>query len=223
VHINTGIGIPQTRQFVRDTCKEHGWQLREIRAKEDCGQDFRQIVLENGFPGPPVHNRMYARLKERAVRLLVRETKVGHHLRDTVLLISGVRSQESQRRMGYVEKIKKEAARIWVAVIHDWSKVDCNRYMASQNLKRNKVVDLIHKSGECLCGAFAKPGELEELALWFPDVAKEIRELEKEVKAKGFPWGWEGRPARCKTKKDSKKQLNLTLCHSCDKEEEKQT
>jgi len=38
-----------------------------------------------------------------------------------------------------------------------------NDFMADNNLKRNEVVDLIHKSGECLCGAFAKPGELKRL------------------------------------------------------------
>ncbi len=29
VHINTGIGVEQTRQFVRRTCREQGWPLLE--------------------------------------------------------------------------------------------------------------------------------------------------------------------------------------------------
>jgi 3'-phosphoadenosine 5'-phosphosulfate sulfotransferase (PAPS reductase)/FAD synthetase len=29
VHINTGIGIEETRQFVRDTCEQMGWPLDE--------------------------------------------------------------------------------------------------------------------------------------------------------------------------------------------------
>jgi len=51
-------------------------------------------------------------------------------------------------------------------------------------------------SGECLCGAFAKPNELEEIAFWFPDVAQEIHDLEHEVAATGkfkperCRWGW---------------------------------
>ena len=53
VHINTGIGIEQTRKFVRQTCDKRGWPLIEIRAKEDCGQDYERIVMDNGFPGPP--------------------------------------------------------------------------------------------------------------------------------------------------------------------------
>lgn len=51
-----------------------------------------------------------------------------------------------------------------------------------------------HMSGECLCGSFAKPGELDEIGEWFPDVAATIRALETEVRAAGFPeplcrWG----------------------------------
>lgn len=216
VHINTGIGVAQTRQFVIDTCKREGWPLRIIRAKEDCGQDYREMVLEHGFPGPPMHSKMYNRLKERAIRLLLRETKVGKKHRDSVILISGVRSAESVRRMGYVEPLQKDGSKIWVAVIHDWTKQDCNAYIDGNNLKRNEVVDMIHKSGECLCGAYAKKGELDELAVWFPEVAKEIRDLEKEVHARGHKWGW-GERAYMKKKipKDPKKSM---LCSSCEYE-----
>jgi hypothetical protein len=49
-------------------------------------------------------------------------------------------------------------------------------------------------SGECLCGAFAKPGELKEIETWFPETGKRIRELERKVAAAGFPWGWEESP-----------------------------
>lgn len=173
VHINTGIGIPQTRDFVYDTCKREGWKLREIRAKEDCGQDFEELVVERGFPGPPHHYKMYNRLKERALKLLTKETKVGHSVRAKILLVSGCRSQESTRRMGHVEPIqhrKEDGARVWVAVIHDWSKIECNDYMALNKLPRNAVVDTIHKSGECLCLA-------PETLVSTPDGWRQINEI----------------------------------------------
>ena len=220
VHINTGIGVPETREFVQETCKRFGWPLRIIRAKEDCGQDYRQIVLEHGFPGPAMHFRMYQRLKERAVRMLIRETKAGHSRRDTVILVSGVRSQESERRMGYVEPIQKDASRIWVAVIHDWSKSDCNHYIADKGIPRNPVVDKIHKSGECLCGAYAKPGELDELEFWYPETAKEIRDIQEAAKRAGVHHQWGVRPpGRCKTRKTTH-GAGASLCYSCDKLEE---
>lgn len=198
LHINTGIGVPQTRQFVYETCLEQDWPLKEYRAKEDCGQDYKQIVEEYGFPGPGKHGAMYIRLKERALRKAIRDLKVGHKRNDCVLLISGVRFQESERRMGYKDAITKDASKIWVNVINDWSKADCNDYIKNNNIKRSPVVDLIHKSGECLCGAFAKPGEFKELKFWYPEVAAEIEAMKC---AKGRCWGWGAEQAFKKPRK----------------------
>lgn len=218
VHINTGIGVDQTRVFVRDTCAERGWPLLEYKAMENCRadgtldpQDYRKLVLQYGFPGPPGHGLMYVRLKDRQIARLLRDTKKGHSRRTCAMFISGARSQESQRRMANTEEIQKQGGRLWCAPIHDFTKTDCGHVIEHAGLKRNEVVDLIHKSGECLCGAFAKKGELDELAMWFPEKAREIRELEKEVMKK-FPWGWEDRPPK---KQCARKIPNQPLCHNC--------
>ncbi len=219
-HINTGIGVSQTREFVRETCKKYGWPLREYRAKEDCGIDYRALVLKNGFPGPAAHRWMYSLLKMRALQLLVRDAKVGHRRRDRVLFISGVRHQESRRRlpMAAVQAIRKEPDRawVWVSPILEWSKTDCLEYLEEQKVERNPVVALIHKSGECLCGAYAEPGELKELAYWFPETAAEIRALEAEVRTAGHPWGWEEAPPR-KAKCPKVQVGQMELCWSCNK------
>ena len=89
LHINTGIGIEASRQYVRDTCKAQGWPLTEIRAKEDCGEDYDANVLRHGFPGPDGHQFMYRRLKERAVYALVKRAKVGHPRSAKVLIATG--------------------------------------------------------------------------------------------------------------------------------------
>lgn len=193
-HINTGIGLPETRDFVRETSVAQGWNLHEYFALK-CGQSYEDIVAKHGFPGPGQHSTMYIRLKERALRVAIREAKEGHSRRATVLLISGVRFQESDRRMGYKEPVTREGSKIWVNIINDWSKIDCGRYMKNNNIQRSPVVDLIHKSGECLCGAFAKPGEFEELALFFPEYAAYIKSLKC---AKGRQWGW-GANSKSKT------------------------
>jgi hypothetical protein len=55
---------------------------------------------------------------------------------------------------------------------------------------------MIHMSGECLCGAFAHQGELDEVGEWFPDVKVHIERLEAEVLATDkhpewkCRWGW---------------------------------
>jgi 3'-phosphoadenosine 5'-phosphosulfate sulfotransferase (PAPS reductase)/FAD synthetase len=190
-HIDTTIGIEQTRTFVKVTCAEQGWPLDVFRPPVP----YSQIVIENGFPGPAGHVHMYRRLKERALRQLVREAKSEQ--KDRVMLVSGVRQEESVRRMAHVEKIQREGAQVWTAAIWNWSKRDCNREIQQRDLRRNEVVDLLHMSGECLCGAFAKPGEIKDLELWFPEVAEEIHALEAKVRAAGHHGCvWGHRPPR---------------------------
>jgi 3'-phosphoadenosine 5'-phosphosulfate sulfotransferase (PAPS reductase)/FAD synthetase len=48
-HINTGIGIEQTREFVRETCSEHEWPLVELHADRE-EQTYEYIVRRYGKP-----------------------------------------------------------------------------------------------------------------------------------------------------------------------------
>ena len=158
VHINTGFGIEDTRIFVRETCAREGWALKEYEAMKNTRadgtpdpMDYRELVRKYGFPGPPGHGLMYNRLKERPLRMLMRDTKKGHPRRSHVLLITGCRSQESTRRMGNTAPVDKRGSSVWLNPIHDWSKVECNQFIDYMGYPRNPVSDLIHKSGECLC------------------------------------------------------------------------
>ena len=190
-HINTGTGIPATTEFVREVCEAQGWGLLEYEPPVP----YEEIVLEYGFPGPAQHGLMYQRLKERCLRMLVREHK--QEMKDRIMLITGVRSEESLRRMRHVERIQREGAQVWAADIWNWTKLDCNRELARRGLPRNPVVDMLHMSGECLCGAFAKPGEIKEIEGWFPEVAERIHELEVKVVKKGLRGCvWGQRPPR---------------------------
>jgi 3'-phosphoadenosine 5'-phosphosulfate sulfotransferase (PAPS reductase)/FAD synthetase len=56
VHCNTTIGIEETRQFVRDVCA--GWGLPLI--EETAPVSYRELVLEQGFPGPGHHYKVVA-------------------------------------------------------------------------------------------------------------------------------------------------------------------
>lgn len=196
LHINTGIGIEQTREFVGETCAGRGWELREYKATENTLADgtpdpqiYEELIMAHGFPGPFMHRKMYNRLKERQLERFERE--IGASSTSPVLYLSGCRSDESTRRMGTTHEAPQEdGRRVWVNHIHDFTKGDCAKCIKHCGAKRSPVVDLIHKSGECLCGAFAQPGELAEIKLWFPDVARRIEELEREVESR-FPWKWE--------------------------------
>jgi 3'-phosphoadenosine 5'-phosphosulfate sulfotransferase (PAPS reductase)/FAD synthetase len=191
-HIRTGTGVPQTTQFVVDTCEKQGWPLKVY----DPPVKYEDIVREYGFPGPAQHGLMYQRLKERCLRILVREHKVD--FKDRIMLITGVRQDESVRRMRHVDRIQREGAQVWAAAIWNWSKIDCANFVfKDRGLERNPVVDMMHMSGECRCGAFARPGELDEWLAWFPDETQWILELQEEISTAGLrAWRWGTRPPR---------------------------
>lgn len=185
LHINTGIGIPETREFVRETCKAFGWPLRE---EHPPAKTYRQMVLERGFPGPGAHRYAYSWLKERALRKVVREAKKNP--RDRVMLVTGVRNLESARRMGYVQPILRMGATVWTAPAYSFSKLDLHAARTAHNLPQSEVAKNLGMSGECLCGSFARPGEFERIERFYPKVAQEIRDLEAEAKTARKPHAW---------------------------------
>lgn len=235
VHINTGIGIEATREFVRKTCTKRGWRLLEYKATENTNaagdadpQNYDDIVLQHGFPGPFLHNKMYNRLKERQLRRLERD--FGATPSEPVLYVSGVRSQESVRRMRHTQVLQVEGRRVWVAPIHDFTKDDCGNVIKDAGLEFNPVVLHTGKSGECLCGAYAHPGELEEMRFWeeTKPAYERIKALEEKVRAAGFPWGWEEQPPDWWKEKQAGQTFMMEydsdtpqhLCWSCNKREE---
>lgn len=211
VHVNTGIGIEQTRQFVRDICARFGWLLLEYRA-EDHGQYYERIVLENGFPGPGQHHKMYARLKERALRALKRD----YAPRQNMLLVTGIRRQESVKRMGIARPIQYQGSYIWTAPIVEWSADDCDAYMQQHGLPRNRVKDQLCISGECLCGAFARRGEMAELKAHYPEVHARIKALEARCQQAGVWHRWgSGGPPKWYRQEQAGQQVFMPLCSSC--------
>ncbi len=210
VHLNTGIGIDETREFVRETCRTHGWPLIE---KTPPRVTYEDICLASGMPGGPQgHAITYHRLKSESLDELIREHKT--HRRDRILLSSGVRKAESVRRMGFhKEAINRDGVRVWVNPILEWDGHDINNYITDHELKRNEVVDKLHRSGECLCGALARPEELNEISFWYPEVGMRIKALEQECFARGLPWNWGSK----QTPVPHKDQGSfLEMCSSCE-------
>lgn len=206
IHANTTIGIEQTRQFVRDTCEAWGLPLIEKVAPTP----YRDLVIERGFPGPAMHFKMYQRLKERCL-VAARNDLVDDPYRQRVVFIAGRRRQESKRREA-VPIHERKGSVIWSSPLAFWTKLDLTTYrLMAGDVPSNPVSDVLHMSGECLCGAFAHPGELDEIGSWFPEVRAEIEALEREVRAAGHPeslctWGHgRGRPSEVGP-----------LCSSCD-------
>jgi 3'-phosphoadenosine 5'-phosphosulfate sulfotransferase (PAPS reductase)/FAD synthetase len=151
----------------------------------EAGDAYDLMVREHGFPGPASHRFAYVRLKERGVDALVRESKTKRS--DRIMLLTGVRRSESVRRMGTTEPVRRDGAQVWVAPLIDWTDQDMRDYRVANRIEQSDVAALLHRSGECSCGAFAKPGEREELRSLFPTwFEQRIAPLEAET---GQTWG----------------------------------
>lgn len=141
-HIDTGIGVQITRDFVQETARRFGWKLTTIRSKDDCGMDYDAIVRKHGFPGPYGHQFMYRQLKERAVELLVRQTKT--HRMDKIVLATGIREDESLRRMGYKgAEINTKGAQVWTNPVYWWPRSQRDDYLDEHKIPRNPVSQTI--------------------------------------------------------------------------------
>jgi 3'-phosphoadenosine 5'-phosphosulfate sulfotransferase (PAPS reductase)/FAD synthetase len=209
VHINTGIGIEETREFVRETCKRQGWPLIEMWPD---AKTYRDLVIEKGMPaGPKAHNTMFYWLKQRQIRRLVAKHKTHRH--DRIGLVTGVRASESERRMAsaIAVPVRRAGSQLWLNPILDWTGVQVSRFVDEEGLQRNPVVDLLHRSGECLCGALARREELAEIERWYPVAAAEIRVYEDLARAHGHPDDlWASKLTQPRS------QARLPLCWSCE-------
>jgi len=213
LHIHTGIGIEETREFVHETCREHGWALIELRPTVS----YEDLVLERGgFPGGPMaHNSMVWHLKQKPLSEWI---KAGS-FKSPVGLVTGIRTAESNRRAksGIAIPIRKDGSRkVWISPILDWTKQDCNVLIAREGFRRNQVVDVLHRSGECLCGALARSGEIHDIDYWYPEVGERIHALEVECENRGLKsCVWASRESVI----DGQEQLfakSEVLCSSCE-------
>lgn len=217
-HINTGIGIEETREFVRSTCAAYDLEL--IEEHPPPGATYDELVLKYGFPGPAGHMMMYTRLKERGLRK-VRARFVTNPRKERVLFMAGMRHDESARRMRNTEETHREGSVVWVSPLGHWTNEHMAEYRRRFDVPRNEVSDMLHMSGECLCGAFAKPGELDWIAQCYPKTAERIRDLERRAKDAGVHCVWGTRPPR-KGKKTANSEADEVvdknvgpLCSAC--------
>lgn len=218
VHANTTIGIEKTREFVRNVSEEWGVELIERMPPREQDR-YRALVVRYGFPGPSRHINMYRNLKERAL-MQVRRELVSDHRKERVVFIGGIRRSESNRRRTR-DAAHREGSIVWVSPLINWTKADLNTYrLMAGDVPANEVSDILHMSGECLCGAFAARGEHAEIAYWFPEVADEIAALEAEIAdrddipAHRKTWGWGADPS--KKALDGLASKSGHLCSSCD-------
>lgn len=219
IHANTGIGIEKTRQFVRETCAS--WGLPLIEKSPPPGDTYEDLVLAHGFPGPGQHFKMYQRLKERCLRQ-ARSDLVKNPFKERVLFFGGRRRSESARRSA-VPAADRDGSIVFVSPLVLWTKMDLNTYrLMCRDVPVNEVSDLIHMSGECLCGSFAEKGELEMIGYFFPEIPALIMALEAKIADRAdIPeirrkWGWGAYRRDLAALKARGQFRSGPLCASCD-------
>lgn len=190
IHVNTGIGVPETREFVEERAADLGLTFHEVAAEADeagaaheyrrANEEYTHLIREYGFPGPPIHKYMYANLKEKPLERYLRD-----ELGDDLLLVSGVSRHESENRMENVAADGQQEFLGYptISPLVDATSMDVRRYRSGLDLPMNPVVEKLEMSGECLCGAFSDRGELRMIRLFYPDVARYILGLEAKVAA----------------------------------------
>ena len=179
-HVNTGIGVRETREFVRDTCR--GMHLPLIEVTPSKGREYQDLVAKWGFPGPNGHGIMYNRLKDRGFGK-IRAQFVENPREQRVVFAAGMRCFESARRMRNTTETSRTGSIQWCSPIAYWTNDHMSEYRETYDVPRNEVSDHLHMSGECLCGAYAKVGELGQLRFFYPEAAEEIDRVQKIAKA----------------------------------------
>lgn len=219
IHVVTGTGIPETTEYVRKMAESATERYLEANASGV----YESYVLRKGFFGRGLiaHTYAYHLLKADGFRsLLSKNIRQGVRGRK-IILLNGARRNESSNRMFTmrepIQREKKNSSNWWVNIINDWSKADCQAFLAEMDIKRNPVTEKLCRSGECMCGTMQSQEERREAAFWYPDWGRWLDNLEHRVVQK-FPWRW-GDNIPTWWKQEQKGQLRLfefqPMCMDC--------
>lgn len=231
--MDTGTGVDEGPEFcVRAHVEKVAEWLDKPLVVIEAGEAYERMVLGGnilkrgdrtgereegiGFPGPGMHGKAYTRLKERCTEELLRRTKVGHSRMASVLFISGIYRDESDRRESRDPLTEKGSAK-YVNPLTDWTKANMLRYRREHKLPESDIAALLHRSGECNCGAYANAVEeramLEACA---PRTFARIRDLEQRAEAAGLRWcRWGGYDLNGVRSTDVSDEKAGVACSSC--------
>ena len=186
LYCNTGINVKENFEYVLGTCNKLGWPLHVEYPNPRFS--YEELVRRYGFPNQGLHTGTMRWLKWFGIRKYLRE-----HLEDNIGFITGRRKKESKRRMILKDAVqlnakgeRKNAPILTISPLFYWTTPQVWEYLYANKLEVCPVYKTLHISGDCLCGCFAERGEAEILAIFHPETARYIAELEKKY---GGKWG----------------------------------
>lgn len=178
------------------------------------GPNAGQRAVWKGFPGPAGHKVMYRHLKDEPLMTFRRsilgdQARLPRKDRKKIAYLGGMRWAESDRRFRNAEAIDQDGSIVWVSPLVHWTDAHMREYQQRHRCEQdhehaehrlcfdgalplNEVTVHLHMSGECLCLAYAKPGEPDEIDFFYPHAAAPMRALEKEAEQAGIAncrWG----------------------------------
>jgi 3'-phosphoadenosine 5'-phosphosulfate sulfotransferase (PAPS reductase)/FAD synthetase len=224
---STLVALTPARCHLVDVCNRMKWQLevgeavaegppekmkfrgRMVKFNEktmpsgrwmDGATAYEEFVLNFAFPGrgKKQHARMYQRLKERPIaRMLKRFNASKVEGKPKVMIVSGIRGDESAIRAGYKRAhAPGRCGDVWVNPFYYRTAADFAAYRDEFGLPRNPVKKLTGISGECCCGSFGSASEREAYKVADPAFEKYLCDLEQRAAANGIPNVWATDPPR---------------------------
>jgi len=206
VYLDTGIGIEENHEYVKEWCDAEGWQLWTLRTNES----YEDLVKEYGFPGPSKHTMFYAALKERQLQRLSSRVENPH-------FHTGIRAGESRRRMGNAEREHEQLGAVWHSDIIDWTHEEVLQYIEEHDIPENPLWDKGHFK-DCGCGAYGSPEELLEVQADYPEMYQRLTDLENAVDRDDEygRWGWgQMSEAELRQVRAENDEQQMTLCSMC--------
>jgi 3'-phosphoadenosine 5'-phosphosulfate sulfotransferase (PAPS reductase)/FAD synthetase len=227
MHINTGIGIPETTEFVKSWGNDCGVPFIETSA----GSTYDDYVIRKGFFGVgtgfnSAHSMAFRLLKRVALTAACSSIRQRKRNRP-ILLINGARTAESANRMEnmagkYIKcdrytKGKPASSNWWVSPLLDWSDDDRDTFLQERRCPINPVSKAICRSGECMCGTTQGSIARAEASDYSPRFKERIDRID-EIGRRLHGWGW-GEPMPKQLALEKKGQLRLfddsPMCFSC--------
>lgn len=195
-HIQIYGGIKSTFEFLEKTCKEKGWRLEARSPKPKY--IMVALMLETSCPSYFLHPMYMAYLKQKTTERFVKEKE---NRKNNIVLVTGIRKFESERRFGNFEfpiQLAKKNVK-YVCPVFFWEDREKYEYSILNNIKGAPAKKMLGHSGECLCGSFAHKHEAIEWQKLDPESAHFLKWIEYEIKNFGTPtakkysqWGGQG-------------------------------
>lgn len=190
--IDTQLSADGWRDYVTRVARQFGWR-HDIYDNGGGYEEYAGWVEKNGQPySRKGHMFAYNRLKGRAIDAMKRDHKTGRF--DRILMISGVRKNESSARQKLESPYSRYGSAVFVNPLFHWLENHMLAYRLEHELPENPFYETVGGSGDCQCnwGQFI---DLETLKKHSPCLAQSRVAYLDKLSRENHGWGWGEKPS----------------------------